>query len=498
MTWEYFNIGRNTTLTFDQKGNASWVALNRIDATGVPSQILGSIKADGTVLLINPNGIIFSGTSQINVGSLIATSFDITSSSPATPFANFNSLDYYNMTLSDGVSVALPGTSATATNEDNANTYFSQNGLYPTVAAVNAVSFSRGTLPAGLSSDVGIKVQAGASIATALSASGDGGYVALLGTAVTNAGGISTPGGQIILAATGGPATITDPSSSATGVNTARTLTFSGLNGTTNLTVPTNSNLVENDGLLVAEDGNVTLAGGAINQFGGVEATTSTNRIGSITLTAGAGDIVLGQGSLIAILPDELSITILTSTATAAYFASTLQPQITLVATAGNIDMQPGASIKAPSAAVTMTAGDCTVLLESGSSIDVSGLANVVLPMAANEISILVTAAEVADTPLAASLIGKTVTIDARLSGTRADGLAWVGSPLLDAAGFVGTIPETIDQILTMAASSPPRHRRTLSRHRAPSSMSRVAMSAIRAARSRRQYWSAPTGACMT
>jgi filamentous hemagglutinin family protein len=88
MTWQQFNVGANTTVNFDQSGGNSangnnWVALNRIDATGSPSQILGQIKADGTVLIINPNGIIFTGTSQINVHTLIASAMDINSySSP--------------------------------------------------------------------------------------------------------------------------------------------------------------------------------------------------------------------------------------------------------------------------------------------------------------------------------------------------------------------------------------------------------------------------------
>src|SRR5262249_11406383 len=73
--------------------------------------------------------------------------------------------------------------------------------------------------------------------------------------------------------------------------------------------------------------------------------------------------------------------------------------------------------------------------------------------MSINQVNILVTQAEVADTPLAAALIGHMVSIDARLSGTRADGLQWVGSPLLDAAGFVGNIPQSIDQILTRGGS---------------------------------------------
>src|SRR5262249_14491725 len=77
MTWQQFNVGKNTSLYFDQRGGNSangndWVALNRIDATGSPSQILGQIKADGTLLVINPNGIIFGGGSQINVHTLIA------------------------------------------------------------------------------------------------------------------------------------------------------------------------------------------------------------------------------------------------------------------------------------------------------------------------------------------------------------------------------------------------------------------------------------------
>ena len=41
-----------------------------------PSMILGAIKADGAVYVINPNGIIFGAKSQINVHSLIASSLD--------------------------------------------------------------------------------------------------------------------------------------------------------------------------------------------------------------------------------------------------------------------------------------------------------------------------------------------------------------------------------------------------------------------------------------
>ncbi|MEI9923203.1 MAG: hypothetical protein WDN50_06370 [Bradyrhizobium sp.] len=33
LSWNSFNVGARTTLTFDQQGNTNWVALNRVVAT---------------------------------------------------------------------------------------------------------------------------------------------------------------------------------------------------------------------------------------------------------------------------------------------------------------------------------------------------------------------------------------------------------------------------------------------------------------------------------
>jgi filamentous hemagglutinin family protein len=77
LTWKTFDVGRETDLHFDQTAGGSnvreWVALNRVTGTEKPSQILGTIKAEGQVYIINRNGIIFGGASQVNVGTLIAT-----------------------------------------------------------------------------------------------------------------------------------------------------------------------------------------------------------------------------------------------------------------------------------------------------------------------------------------------------------------------------------------------------------------------------------------
>ncbi len=93
--WSSFNVGANTTVYFNQSaGNSSvgnnWVILNRVtDPSGVPSQILGQIRAEGAVYLLNANGILFGGSSQVNVHTLIASSLNLFSNTLATSNTRF-------------------------------------------------------------------------------------------------------------------------------------------------------------------------------------------------------------------------------------------------------------------------------------------------------------------------------------------------------------------------------------------------------------------------
>ena len=71
LNWQTFNVGRDTTVDFRQQ--AEWAVLNRVnDPAGRPSQIQGQIKAPGTVLIVNRNGVVFDGASQVNVRNLVA------------------------------------------------------------------------------------------------------------------------------------------------------------------------------------------------------------------------------------------------------------------------------------------------------------------------------------------------------------------------------------------------------------------------------------------
>jgi filamentous hemagglutinin family protein len=75
INWQQFNIGPNDVTQFIQP-NVQAIALNRIFDQN-PSQIFGSLRANGTVILLNPNGIMFGPNAQVNVGGLIASSLNL-------------------------------------------------------------------------------------------------------------------------------------------------------------------------------------------------------------------------------------------------------------------------------------------------------------------------------------------------------------------------------------------------------------------------------------
>lgn len=76
LNWRQFDVNLNSEVRFIQP-SAQAVALNRVTGHD-PSVILGKIEANGNIFLLNPNGIIFSRTAQVNVGGILATTLSIT------------------------------------------------------------------------------------------------------------------------------------------------------------------------------------------------------------------------------------------------------------------------------------------------------------------------------------------------------------------------------------------------------------------------------------
>jgi filamentous hemagglutinin family protein len=76
INWQSFDIGTGEHVLFQQP-SASSVTLNRVTGGQGASQILGNLTANGTVMLVNPNGVFFGAGSQVNVGNMVVTSSDI-------------------------------------------------------------------------------------------------------------------------------------------------------------------------------------------------------------------------------------------------------------------------------------------------------------------------------------------------------------------------------------------------------------------------------------
>jgi filamentous hemagglutinin family protein len=475
LAWQSFNIGQHTTLNFDQSGGTQangtngWVVLNRVNNPNTaPSQILGSIKAQGSVYVLDRNGIMFGSGSQINVGSLVASSLNL--------FSN-NLADSNNRFMTGGI-----------------------GDLNATNVATNSILLtSLGTDP--IAGDV--TIAPGAEITM-----GDLGLALIAAPNVSNSGTITSPGGQIALVAGIGVSYDYNKSSFTPGNGVIPQGTND--NATTNLRFANYGTLIDaggnditpvgtliNDGLIYTPRGNITMLGGAIEQNGAVVATTSVAQPGSIVITsqyevgvhAGSanaadelhtnfytGSITFGPQSVTAILADANGATIPSDATSLAPF-QTLQGEaafnsplptqglgvIDIIGQA--VDMQggsllyaPGQTVSAsavvlqdPRASVPALAGSGRVLLDSGATIDVAGLADIELAMSSNLLTVRLSGNELADSPLqqAGFLDNLLVTVDMNDSGINPEtGEAWVGTPLANLTSYEDLVQRSINQLL--------------------------------------------------
>lgn len=438
LNWETFNVGSRTRLQFDQSAGGSdaaqWIALNRVnDPSAAPSRILGSIQAPGQVYLLNRNGVLFGGASQVNAHSLLVSSLDL-----------FDG----NRALSDQTFLA--------------------RGLFGATGQTGIVLTGLDSLAAGKTPG-DIRIDSGARIA-----SGSQGYSLIAAPNVSNAGTVTAQDGQTMLAAVLGLRQSQE----------LRTLLeSSGGNllplGFSSFFSPTGSDrskvgTLDNSGIVAATRGNVTLAGYSVQQRGLVQATTSISRPGSAMLLAidqeavvggdalasyRGGALNLASGSVTAILPEHDGET---TTSSAAADLAFLGPKMVLAG--AQVQLQGQSLTFAPGGTVNLIGLDSEatrlqgrsaltsrLLIDSGAQLDVSGIADVRQAMSSNLVQIpRVGQNELADAPLQrdGALFRQSLQFDRRAKGVRDDGQAWVGSPLLNAQGYVDQVPRTIDQML--------------------------------------------------
>ncbi|WP_171429057.1 filamentous hemagglutinin family protein [Pseudomonas aeruginosa] len=418
LNWETFNIGRQTTLQFDQQSN--WAVLNRVnDPSARPSQIQGQIKADGTVMVANRNGVVFSGSSQVNVRNLVAAAASISDSQ------------------------------------------FRERGLY---------FDANGSQPSFTDAAGAVRVEQGALLQTANPASSTaaGGYVLLLGSEVENAGQIVTPKGQATLAAG-------DSFYIRRGVGTDGNLrsTTRGNEVATSLAADSAAGRVVNQGLIQAASGDITLTGRQVRQEGVALSSSSTDVRGTIHLLNSASDargsVVLGEGSTTAVLVDASGAGALDSQRDAAQQAldgttptnnvigrfdnlsrvadRSEQSRVEIVS-GGSVDFQGGSLTLASGGQVAVSAAGRS-LLRDGAQVDVAGAVGVKVAMESNNIQINVQGNEQRDAPVnrdGGGLASNDVWVDARelvLVPAGTNGYAtdrwYTAGGLLELGGYLGT-----------------------------------------------------------
>ena len=426
LNWETFNVSRDTTVDFDQQAN--WAVLNRVnDPNARPSQIQGQIKGDGTVMLVNRNGVVFSGSSQVNVRNLVAAAADIS------------------------------------------DEQFRERGIY-----------GEGNQAVFTNAQGDIDVQAGARLATSAptTSTQGGGYTLLMGRNVNNDGEIITEQGQTTLAAgenfyiRKGRGTEENLASTTDGNEVAsRQSAASALDGS--------AGTVTNSGLILSPEGDITLTGHDVRQEGVAVATTSVDARGTVHLLNSASDasgkVTLAEGSVTAVVIDEDGGTALDSRRQTLIKESAKydqereglndgvfdnlaelpdrrdQSRVEIVS-GGDVTFEDDSLTQATGGQVAVAAEN-RVRVESGSELDVSGAVGVRVAMESNNVLINVQSNEQRDSPVnrdSGALKNGDIWIDRRelihvpagTGGYETDRWYTAGG-LLEVGGYLDTIPHS-------------------------------------------------------
>ncbi len=229
--WKSFDIDKGYTVNFIQ-ASASSVVLNNIHQ-GDPSQIMGSITANGQVYLFNQNGFIFGKDSVVDANTLVATALNISDDA----FKN-GIIRVFDNNTDINKKAALNGTTGDAKTSVNPN------------AAITVAT--------------GAKIHVNKN-----------GSLLLAAPNVNNAGSLTADQhGQIMMVASQDKVYLQPTSSKDP---------FAGLI----VEVAKGGEVTNNStGNLSVREGNITLAGFALNQSGTLNATTSVDVNGSIRLLA--------------------------------------------------------------------------------------------------------------------------------------------------------------------------------------------------------------------
>jgi filamentous hemagglutinin len=389
---------------FNVNMQAGWSMLNRVHSVD-PSILNGNVNAAGNIYFINANGVIIGKDAVFNVGSLFAGTLNITDALFQSGFVNeagYNSV----FELVDTINL----TPDQATKVNNAEVRVESG------AQINAAKGGKVMLFAP-----NVKVEKNAVIKTP-----DGQTILAAGKKIYLKGS-QDPAGMLVEVASGGTAT--------------------------------------NLGKIVAERGNITMMGLAVNQMGTLSATTSVRANGSIRLIAQEdvtvsngeaskirnGMVTLGTGSVTEVKPEvndteEVLASLAFKTSDIKIEGSLVNIDGLVSAKGGNISV----SSEYDASSLLNSAVAQRIYLGEHATLDVSGV-DAVAPMSRFQLEVQLNSDALKDNPIlrGSNLFGKKVFVDAR-KGTDLFDL----QPYIDSTRMA-TVSEKMTNAGTVTLSNP-------------------------------------------
>lgn len=178
--WSSFSTNSNEIVNFVQP-NSSSITLNRVTGTSA-SNLNGQLNANGQVFIINPNGVLFGSTSQVNTAGLVASTLNLSNNDFNNNLFNFNNPDNNKGVENRGkITVPTGGTVAL---------------IAPTVKQTGTIKAPQGNVLLAAGGDITLNLNNGSLL----------GYTINQGKAqaLINSGGmIQADGGKVVLTAKG-------------------------------------------------------------------------------------------------------------------------------------------------------------------------------------------------------------------------------------------------------------------------------------------------------
>ncbi|NNP76446.1 hypothetical protein A7P54_08440 [Acinetobacter sp. Ac_3412] len=178
--WSSFSTNSNEIVNFVQP-NSSSITLNRVTGTSA-SNLNGQLNANGQVFIINPNGVLFGSTSQVNTAGLVASTLNLSNADFNNNLFNFNN-PTNNKTVENRGKITVPTGGTVAL-------------IAPTVKQTGTIKAPQGNVLLAAGGDITLNLNNGSLL----------GYTINQGKAqaLINSGGmIQADGGKVILTAKG-------------------------------------------------------------------------------------------------------------------------------------------------------------------------------------------------------------------------------------------------------------------------------------------------------